>query len=291
MAKRSTDNDYLKDKGFLSQRQDDYFSLRLHVAGGNLTSEKLRTIADAADKFGDGYVHITSRQGIEVPFVHIDNVESISSMMQNKEIGPGASGKKIRAVVACQGNKVCSNGIIDCQEICKKIDEKYFGQPVPYKFKISVTGCPASCLKAQENDFGIMGTAQPKFVEENCVTCGLCKKACKVDAIDITDGVLTLDHEKCIMCGECIRVCKKDAMQTENEGFTIYLGGKVGRKPRMGIRILKTVSEPVMYEVLERTVAYYRDNALEGERIIDVIERCGIDHLERSISYSFDLLK
>ncbi|HML26555.1 MAG TPA: 4Fe-4S binding protein [Methanomethylovorans sp.] len=97
------------------------------------------------------------------------------------------------------------------------------------------------------------------------------------------DGVLNLDHEKCIMCGECIRACKKDAMQIAKEGFTIYVGGKVGRKPRMGIRVLKTVSEPVMFEVLERTVAYYRENALEGERIIDVIDRYGIDHFEEAL--------
>ncbi len=90
------------------------------------------------------------------------------------------------------------------------------------------------------------------------------------------------------MCGECIRVCKKDAMQIAEEGFTIYIGGKVGRKPRMGIRILKTVNEPVMFEVLERTIAYYRENAVEGERIIDVIDRCGINHLEEALQYSLE---
>lgn len=288
MAKRSNDTDHLKDKGFLSQKQDGYFSLRLHVAGGNLSSENLRAIADAADKYGKGYIHVTSRQGIEVPFVHNDNTEAITSLMDGAGIGPGVSGKKIRAVVACQGNRVCKNGIIDCQDVCEKIDEKYFGQLVPYKFKIAVTGCPASCLKAQENDFGIMGTVQPRFIEQNCVTCGLCKKACKVDAIEIDESVLTIDTGKCIMCGECIKVCKKDAMQVAKEGFTIFVGGRVGRKPRLGIRILKTVSEPVMFEVLERTVAYYRDNALEGERIIDVIDRCGIDHLEETIQYSLE---
>jgi dissimilatory sulfite reductase (desulfoviridin) alpha/beta subunit len=260
----------------------------LHVAGGNLTSENLRAIADAADKYGKGYVHVTSRQGIEVPFVHNDNTEAISSLMRDAAIAPGSSGKKIRAVVACQGNRVCKNGIIDCQDICDRIDEKYFGKPVPYKFKIAVTGCPASCLKVQENDFGIMGTVQPKFIDENCVTCGLCKKTCKVNAIEITDGVLTIDSEKCIMCGECISVCKKDAMQIAEEGFTIYIGGKVGRKPRMGIRILKTVNEPVMFEVLERTIAYYRENAVEGERIIDVIDRCGINRLEEALQYSLE---
>jgi len=56
----------------------------------------------------------------------------------------------------------------------------------------------------------------------------------------------------------------------------------------MGIRILKTVNEPVMFEVLERTIAYYRENAVEGERIIDVIDRCGINHLEEALQYSLE---
>ncbi|WP_319506579.1 4Fe-4S binding protein [uncultured Methanolobus sp.] len=285
MAK-NTDKDLLKDKGFLSQRQEDYFSMRLHAAGGNVTSEYLRAIADAADKHGKGYVHITSRQGIEIPFIHLDNTGDASEQMMSAGIGPGASGKKIRAVVACQGNRVCKRGLIDCQGICEKIDELYFAKPVPYKFKIAVTGCPASCLKVQENDFGIMGFLEPLFIEENCVMCRLCEKACEMSAITIENGSLYLDMHKCVSCGLCVKACRKDAMQTKAQGFKIFVGGKVGKRPRMGDMFFKTDNEEVVFDILEKTIDYYRENALEGERLGDVIDRCGLDKFGETIKYS-----
>ena len=283
MARKNTDKDLLKEKGFLSQRQDDYFSMRLHAAGGNVTSDYLRAVADAADKYGKGYAHITSRQGVEIPFVHLDDTEDAREQMDTAGIGPGASGKKIRAVVACQGNRVCKRGLIDCQEMCEKIDELYFAAQVPYKFKIAVTGCPASCLKVQENDFGIMGFEEPVFVEENCVMCRQCEKACEVSAIKIENGSLYLEMHKCVACGRCIGACKKDAMQTKEQGFTIFVGGKVGKRPRMGNMLLRTCDSDVVFDVLERTINYYRENALEGERLGDVIGRCGLDSFGETV--------
>ena len=283
---KNTDKDLLKNKGFLSQRQDDYFSMRLHAAGGNLTSDYLRAVADAADQYGKGYVHVTSRQGIEIPFVHLDNTDAASGQMTSAGIGPGASGKKIRAVVACQGDRVCKRGLIDCQGICEKIDELYFGKPVPYKFKIAVTGCPASCLKVQENDFGIMGFTDPIFIEENCVMCRLCEKACEMSAITIENGSLYLDMHKCVSCGLCVKACRKDAMQTKAQGFTIFVGGKVGKRPRMGDMFFRTDNEKVVFDILEKTIDYYHENALEGERLGDVIDRCGLDKFGETIKYS-----
>lgn len=286
MVKRNTDKNLLKEKGFLSQKQDDYFSMRLHAAGGNLTSDYLRAVADAADRYGEGYVHVTSRQGMEIPFVHLDNTDDASKQMASAGISPGASGKKIRAVVACQGDSVCKRGLIDCQGICEKIDELYFAKPVPYKFKIAVTGCPSSCLKVQENDFGIMGFEEPFFIEDNCVMCRQCENACGISAIKIENGSLYLDMHKCITCGLCIAACRKDAMQTKTKGFTIFVGGKVGKRPRMGDQFLRTDKEEVVFDVLERTINYYRQNALEGERLGDVIDRCGMDHFGETIKYS-----
>ncbi|MEZ5334059.1 MAG: 4Fe-4S binding protein [Methanolobus sp.] len=265
MVKTNANKDLLKEKGFLSQRQDNYFSMRLHAAGGNVTSEYLRAVADAADKYGKGYVHITSRQGVEIPFVHLDDTEDATNQMHTAGIGLGASGKKIRAVVACQGNRVCKRGLIDCQDICEKIDDLYFAKPVPYKFKIAVTGCPASCLKVQENDFGIMGFAEPVFVEENCVMCRQCEKACEMSAITIDNGSLYLDMHKCVACGLCVKACRKDAMQVSGQGYTLFVGGKVGKRPRMGDILLRTEDEGIIFNVLEKTLAYYRENALEGK--------------------------
>lgn len=279
MSNNDTGLDILKDRGFLSQRQKDYFSMRLHAAGGNLTSEYLRAVADAADLYGRGYVHITSRQGIEIPFVHLSDTEEACGHMESAGIGPGASGKKVRAVVACQGNRVCKRGLIDCQDICEKIDEEYFAASVPHKFKIAVTGCPASCLKVQENDFGIMGFVEPVFVEENCVMCRMCEKSCEMSAIRIDSGSLFLDMHKCVSCGLCVKACRKDAMQIKEQGFRIFVGGKVGKRPRLGEELLRTAGEGLVFDVLKKTVKYYRENALEGERLGDVIDRCGMDLL------------
>jgi len=287
MSKTNVNKNLLKEKGFLTQKQDGYFSMRLHAAGGNVTSDYLRAVADAADRYGKAYVHITSRQGIEIPFVHMDDTESARNKMESAGIGPGASGKKIRAVVACQGDRVCKRGLIDCQEICEEIDELYFGEPVPYKFKIAVTGCPSSCLKVQENDFGIMGFCEPVFVEENCAMCRACEKACKSSAITIENGSLYLDMHKCVSCGSCIISCRKDAMQVKEQGYTIFTGGKVGKKPRMGDMLLRTSDRTVVFDVLERTVNYYRENAQEGERLGDVIDRIGLDQFRETIKYSY----
>ena len=38
----------LKKGGFMRQKQKGYFSLRIQVVGGNLTSENIRAVADVA---------------------------------------------------------------------------------------------------------------------------------------------------------------------------------------------------------------------------------------------------
>ena len=67
----------LKKGGFMRQKQKGYFSLRLQVVGGNLTAENIKTVAEVAEKYGKGYVHMTSRQGIEIPFINFDDIGEV----------------------------------------------------------------------------------------------------------------------------------------------------------------------------------------------------------------------
>lgn len=50
MAEKKIDESSLKNKGFLSQRQNNMFSMRLKVVSGTVGVKKLRAIADAAEK-------------------------------------------------------------------------------------------------------------------------------------------------------------------------------------------------------------------------------------------------
>ena len=53
----------------MRQKQKGYGSLRLAVVGGNLTAENIKTVAEVAEKYGHGYVHMTSRQALRFPLL------------------------------------------------------------------------------------------------------------------------------------------------------------------------------------------------------------------------------
>ena len=50
----------LKKGGFMKQKQKDRFSMRLKTVGGQITAQQLQTIEDVAQKYGQGYIHLTS---------------------------------------------------------------------------------------------------------------------------------------------------------------------------------------------------------------------------------------
>ncbi|NIN07007.1 MAG: 4Fe-4S dicluster domain-containing protein, partial [Armatimonadetes bacterium] len=56
---------------------------------------------------------------------------------------------------------------------------------------------------------------------EKCILCGLCKEACKYDAIlgekaePYLSGYLPFEirQRRCVKCGDCIKVCPVDAIE------------------------------------------------------------------------------
>lgn len=280
---KKIDYDSLKSGGFMRQRQQDKFAYRLRIVAGRVEADQLRSLADAAEKYGDGHIHLTTRQGIEVPFIHIDNVDAVRDDLTAAGLQKGTCGPRIRGVMGCQGNTVCPRGLIDPQDIARKVDEKYFAVDVPGKFKISITGCPASCAKPQENDFGVIGGVEPEWLKEECIGCGLCQEVCRMDAIVVEDGEVTFDREKCDLCGDCISSCPTDAWVTGRTGYTLLIGGKVGRFPQLGTRFAELVDEVQLFGILDRTIRFYRKNAQKGERISDTVNRLGIETFREAV--------
>jgi len=42
-----------------------------------------------------------------------------------------------------------------------------------------------------------------EVIAAKCTGCGLCVKACPVDAIRMRDGIAVIDYDTCILCGVC----------------------------------------------------------------------------------------
>ncbi|WP_440952445.1 4Fe-4S binding protein [Methanococcoides sp. FTZ1] len=281
MGNKTINYDRLKQGGFLRQRQkEDLFSMRLRVVGGQLTADQLRALADASEKYGRGEVHITSRQGMEISYVPLEDTEDLLDELEERGVHQGTCGPRVRGVVACQGNLICPRGLIDSEDIAKKIDKKYFAMELPGKFKFAVTGCPASCMKPQENDLGVMGGLEPEWVEDKCTYCGLCQTVCPVDAIKVENGVLEYYRDKCNLCGQCLLICPTEAWIKSREGYTVYVGGKVGKHPRLGVRLTELVDEETLFRIIERSVEFFRIEATPGERFGDAIQRVGFEEFK-----------
>lgn len=95
------------------------FSLRLRVVGGNLTAKQLAKIAEVSDKFGDGYVHLTSRQSVEIPFIKLDDIDEVKVALAEGDVEPGVCGPSPYhySLSGC-GN--LSSGCIDTYALAKK---------------------------------------------------------------------------------------------------------------------------------------------------------------------------
>ena len=278
----------LKKGGFMRQKQKNHFSLRLAVVGGNLTVKNLRKIADVAEKYGDGHVHLTSRQSVEIPFIKLDQVDEVKKELAKGECKPGVCGPRVRTITACQGNQICPSGNIDSYDIAQKLDERYFARELPHKFKFGVTGCQNNCLKAEENDVGIKGASKVNWNAEACIMCGVCEKACRTDAITIADGKIELTEDKCNYCGRCAKACPTDAWETQT-GYLVSFGGLFGNRIYKGEELLPVItSEETLFRVTDAAIQFFDDNAKPSERFRYTIERVGIDKFKEAIKEAYN---
>ena len=110
-------------------------SLRVRVPGGAIDPECLNIVAQISQKFGDGEIHITTRQGFEILGLRYEDIDEINKMIQpvidkleinqfEKDTGYPAAGT--RNVCACVGNKACPKAAYNTTEFAKKIEDAIF---------------------------------------------------------------------------------------------------------------------------------------------------------------------
>ncbi len=173
----------VKGKGFLRNRGTDLFSGRIVPVGTVFTAEHFRAMAELSATYGNGKLIATSRQSVEVPGIAFENIPAAIEFAEAHDLHFGGTGAKVRPVTACKGT-TCVFGMYDTQALAKKIHEVYYvgwnQVTLPHKFKISVGGCPNSCIKPSLNDFGVEGNREGGTVVYKIYVGGTWGKSCRM---------------------------------------------------------------------------------------------------------------
>lgn len=277
----------LKKGGFMRQKQKNCFSLRLKVVGGHLDAKQLATIAEVSEKFGEGYVHLTSRQGVEIPFIKLDDIDEVKAALAEGDCQPGVCGPRVRTVTSCQGKEICPSGCIDTYGMAQELSERFFAMDLPHKFKFGVTGCQNNCLKAEENDIGIKGGIEVKWIEDKCIRCGVCESVCRTKAISFEGDRLILNEDNCNWCGRCTKACPVDSWENK-EGYILSFGGLFGNRIHKGEELLPIIHDKEkVFKVIDAAVEFFKENANAGERFRMTIERIGEDKFKEKIREAY----
>lgn len=270
--------------GIVKQRVPELCALRLRAVGGDLTTQQLQTIIAVAERFGEGQVHLSTRQGVEIHGVAKADAEEAIAELTAGGVSMGAGGARVRVICACPGNSWCRYGAIDTKALAAELDREHFAQDTPYKVKMNVTGCPNNCGKARENDIGLMGVTLPVWEQETCVDCRKCVELCPVGTISCEDGRYAHDAEGCINCSVCTVLCPTGAWKPAVAGVRVLAGGTMGKKPRLGTVMADLVEDPEEALALVRKIlTVYRAEGRPKERMGHTMDRIGLAEFKRRV--------
>ena len=126
---------------------------RIKIPFGGLNPEQMIVLAELAEEYSDAICHITTRQDIQLHFVHIEDTPDIFRRLAAVGITTReACGNSVRNVTACPLAGVCHTEAFDVTPYAKAAafyllghrDTQDFGR----KFKIAFSGCEARSLRA-----------------------------------------------------------------------------------------------------------------------------------------------
>ena len=69
----------------------------------------------------------------------------------------------------------------------------------------------------------------------------------------------------------------------KKKGWTLLFGGNSGNKPRIGDVIAEDLDTEAIFELIQKALVYYRDNAKKKERTARFADRIGINEIQKAI--------
>jgi sulfite reductase (ferredoxin) len=147
--------------------------MRIKIPYGKLSAVQLDTIAELAEEYSDGILHVTTRQDVQLHFVHIEDTPDLMRRLAAVGITTReACGNSVRNITACPLVGVCSDESFDVTPYADALTFFLLGHPdiqgFGRKFKIAFSGCKDhACGLTNFHDGGLI--AKTKVVDGKTV--------------------------------------------------------------------------------------------------------------------------
>jgi sulfite reductase (ferredoxin) len=135
---------------------------RIKIPFGGVTPEQLEVLADLAEEYSDGILHVTTRQDFQLHFIHIEDTPDLMRRLGAVGItSREACGNTVRNVTACPIAGVCRDEIFDVTPYSLAMADFLLGHPDAQdfgrKFKVAFSGCAGkACALVNMHDLGFI---------------------------------------------------------------------------------------------------------------------------------------
>ena len=134
--------------------------MRIKIPYGKMTAAQMDVLCDLAEEYSDQILHVTTRQDIQLHYVHIEDTPDLMRRLAAVGITTReACGNTVRNVTACPYAGVCQTESFDVAPYAHALtmfllghdDTQNFGR----KFKVAFSGCKENpCGLANFHDMG-----------------------------------------------------------------------------------------------------------------------------------------
>src|SRR5213593_655672 len=148
--------------------EDKFFMMRIRIDGGRLTSEQLRAIAWASERYGRDVADVTDRQNVQLHWIRIEDVPAIWERIESVGLTTQeACGDTPRVILGCPLAGVAADEVLDATPAIRAVADRYIGTTefsnLPRKYKTSISGCGVQCTNPEVNDIAFAGVAHQEL--------------------------------------------------------------------------------------------------------------------------------
>ncbi|MED5413672.1 MAG: nitrite/sulfite reductase, partial [Candidatus Latescibacterota bacterium] len=139
---------------------------RIKIPFGGLSVKQMEVLADLGEEVSDSILHVTTRQDIQLHYVHIEDTPDMMRRLAAVGITTReACGNSVRNVTACPLAGVCNTESFDVTPYSRALARFLLGhedmQDFGRKFKIAFSGCRhEACGLTNMHDLGALGVTR-----------------------------------------------------------------------------------------------------------------------------------